>query len=305
MESSFIDELATFLAIERFSYSLEKQGRKVRFILNEHNLIIQPISTKESSSLKTICEYLQYYQQAKYHIFDIFYLYEDKWIFSKESIKTRLKVRLGRANKIFARNCEIISNMGNWFNEERIRRFFNNNHSLGWIKSPYYIGLVHKDNLVGLASFSKPIITKSKKCNDSNDSSNSEEYIEFSSFEWTRYSTLPNTTIIGGMSKILHYFINNLINNELDQKFISLQNYGIEIMSYSDNEWSGGSAYKQLKFRHISDKPPIELYINEITGDRISKRAFLDKERKGIEHKANYYKIYNMGSKKWIYHHNQ
>jgi hypothetical protein len=68
------------------------------------------------------------------------------------------------------------------------------------------------------------------------------------SYEWTRYASLPDLRISGGMGKMLKHFI-----KETDPD---------DIMSYADLEWSEGNAYEMLGFKLEGVKKPVIFKVN-------------------------------------------
>ncbi|MBR2065040.1 MAG: hypothetical protein IJ971_10145 [Bacteroidales bacterium] len=85
---------------------------------------------------------------------------------------------------------------------------------------------------------------------------------EISSYEWTRYASLPGMRVSGGMGKLLKAFINDV--------------HPDDIMSYADLEWSEGSVYKALGFRAELGKEPVDFVVDGQTWERSAMRS-LDK----------------------------
>jgi hypothetical protein len=77
---------------------------------------------------------------------------------------------------------------------------------------------------------------------------------EIRSYEWTRYASLPDLRVSGGMGKLLKAFIKEV---EPD-----------DIMSYADLEWSEGDVYKTLGFREELPKDPVSFGIDPVTWER-------------------------------------
>ncbi len=265
------------------------------------------------------------------------FIYEDRWRYAKEQTQQRVLLRIGKFKSIFARNCKVFSNISNINTsaslsssvlpttlnpsnlknteigsscyhpqsigvameskmEMKVKKFIEQNHSLGYIKSPYIFALIHKENIVAAATFSKPIITiriiKGSKQ-------------QFLSFEWTRYASLPNISVVGGMGKLLKAFITTATKSYIPHPAENSSNIllPIEIMSYSDNEWSSGEAYNKLGFKQVEGISPIPHYVNPLTWERVSERiAMKTKMLKKSEQEPEFIKIYNMGSRKWLLH---
>ena len=111
-------------------------------------------------------------------------------------------------------------------------------------------------------------------------------------YEWTRYASLPDVRIAGGMGKVLKQIL-----SDISQKDIS----SIEIMSYSDNEWSNGDAYSKLGFKLAGNTPPVTYRIDPKTWKRINPRQWAAlKPRLTDKEIATYITSQNQGSCKWI-----
>lgn len=154
----------------------------------------------------------------------LIHIYEDEWLFKKDIIKDKLSSMLGKSkNRIYARKCKI-----GIPTEEEKRTFLNNTHIQGDVPSSVKLGLYYNDELVGIMTFGKlrrPLGYKTS--------------VE-GKYELLRYSTKLNTSIVGGASKLLKYFI---------------ENYNpIEIVSYCDRRFSIGNMYEKIGFTldHIS-----------------------------------------------------
>lgn len=213
--------------------------------------------------------------------YDVFYLYEDRWRRAGDLCKSRILIASGRFRSIFARKCDVISGCGNF---SKIERFINAYHSCGYVKSRYLYALHNEEGTVAAASFSapRPIIREMEDFSR----------VRFLSYEWTRFAVLPGVRVAGGMGKLLKAFTRSLMEEN--------GNNPVEIMTYSDNEWSCGRSYGKLGFKYVSDRAPVTYYVNAENFERIPVRRFLSPgSGKGDTH-GNYYRITNMGSRKYI-----
>ena len=77
---------------------------------------------------------------------------------------------------------------------------------------------------------------------------------EIRSYEWTRYASLPDLRVSGGMGKMLKAFIKEIQPDD--------------IMSYADLEWSEGEVYERLGFDAETRKEPVTFIINPLTWER-------------------------------------
>ena len=115
-------------------------------------------------------------------------------------------------------------------------------------------------------------------------------------YELLRFCNKKNSTIIGGASKLLKYFIKNYKPSE--------------IISYSDSSRSNGDVYYKLGFELISDTIPNYYWIiNGIRNHRFNFRkdklikqgGDFKKTEVEIMSERGYYRIFDCGSKKWKY----
>ena len=161
----------------------------------------------------------------------LIHIFEDEWVFKKEIVKSMLRNILGKTERrIFARKCvikEVSSKMS--------MDFLENNHLQGKCKAKYHYGLYYNDELVSLMTFGTT--RQQRKYNKDYDKT----------FELIRFCNKSDTTVIGGASKLLKHFINNVQPNT--------------IITYADKRWSTGNLYKQLNFKHVHDSKPNYFYI--------------------------------------------
>ena len=213
------------------------------------------------------------------------FLYEDKWRSQGPLVRGRLLAQLGKEKSIFARNCSVRE-----ITPEAAAKFLEKNHLYGTTKARYRYGLFrkratganelgmeHSDSLVAVATFSS-----GRKNEDG-----------ILSYEWERYASAIGFRIVGGMGKLLKHFVEER-KEEIDQ---------IEVMSYSDSEWSDGDVYHKLGFSVHSHREPVGFIVDNSTYKRIHfnkigrDRAF-PKELLDYPNKFTF--IYNIGSTKFI-----
>ncbi len=164
---------------------------------------------------------------------------EDRWRAQETMMKARLLAHLEIHDSLFARNCEVRR-----IDKAEARNFLTANHSYGYAACRYHYGLFSKGNnqLTAAATFS-----------------NARKWVkgdrEIRSYEWTRYASLPNLRIPGGMGKLLKAFIKD-VNPD-------------DIMSYADLEWSEGRVYETLGFTlEPPRKAPVTFAVNPDTYER-------------------------------------
>ena len=182
---------------------------------------------------------------------------EDRWTAQKEMTGKRLLAHLETFFPIYARNCEVRR-----IEKAEAEAFLKENHSYGDAACRYRYGLflkrhtgqrasglIQPGTLVAVAEFSNA--RKWKK---------GDKVIR--SYEWTRYASLPDVRINGGMGKVLKHFIREVQPDD--------------IMSYADLEWSEGRVYEQLGFSLEGHKEAVTFMIDRERGIRraLGKRSF-------------------------------
>ena len=213
------------------------------------------------------------------HGIQLIHIFEDEWLGKQEIVKSRLKSIFGIIDsKIFARKC-IIKEVS--FKESK--DFLENNHIQGNCMSKYRYGLYFNDELVSLMTFGN----KRKNLGSLN---------EENTYELLRFCNKLNTTVVGGASKLLKYFIR--------------KHNPKEIISYCDRRWSQGNMYEKLGFTldHIS-QPNYFYVIGQKRENRykyrkseLIKQGFnKEKTENEIMTERGIYRIYDCGTKVYIW----
>ncbi len=170
---------------------------------------------------------------------------EDRWRSQRQMMEARLLAHLEIFTSVFARNCEVRK-----IERQEAQSFLSANHSYGYAACRHRYGLFEKksNTLIAVATFS-----------------NARKWIkdgrEIRSYEWTRYASLPDIRISGGMGKLLKSFINEV--------------HPDDVMSYADLEWSEGRVYRKLGFKREDSKAPVDFIINPSTWERTSTKHSL------------------------------
>ncbi len=206
-------------------------------------------------------------------------IWEDLWQYSSQIVKSRISALLGISQRIPARLTQVRR-----IDKQMASGFLNNNHLQGSVSSKTQYGLFLPERyyrvlgepikmaapagewLVAVATFSHARVFYKGE-------------IPFRSFEMIRFSNLLNTTVVGGLAKLIRCFATDFKPGD--------------IMTYADMEWSDGASYTRLGFNHISDASPVHFLLDPHTGVRYgSKRGDVPAEGK--------ISIINMGSRKFV-----
>lgn len=204
---------------------------------------------------------------------DLIQVWEDQWLHKQELIKSILKTRL-RKNKniIYARKC-VIKEIDN----ATYNTFCNQYHIQGTRKASIKLGLYYMDKLVQVASFNKPQnLGKARIQNDKYD------------YEFVRGCSLPDTNVIGGVSRLFKHFIKLYNPNS--------------ILSYVDWNLFNGKSYKECGFVLEGYTGPDLFFITNNSLNRIPRNPFKHKEHKELVNKNQLWECYGAGNLRMIWH---
>ena len=164
----------------------------------------------------------------------------DRWMLHNPMMKARLLAHLEIHSSVFARDCIVRR-----IDKTAAREFLSACHSYGYASGKYHYGLFVERAREGSGRKAGEMVAVSTF-------SSARKWLkggkEIRSFEWTRYSSLPDVRVTGGMGKMLKAFIE-------DKK-------PDDIMSYADLEWSEGTVYEQLGFTCEGVKAPVLFTVN-------------------------------------------
>lgn len=200
---------------------------------------------------------------------------EDRWRRQGEMMRARILAHLELFSQAYARNCEVRR-----IEKAEAQAFLNEKHSYGYAACRYRYGLFLKRHTGHIAEELRSLDSARddrELRQDGNGQigkliavatfSNARRWIkdgkEISSYEWTRYASLPEMRVSGGMGKLLKAFIKDVQPDD--------------IMSYADLEWSEGTVYERLGFKreHLG-KEPVLFTVDRRTWERRALRS-LDK----------------------------
>ena len=161
--------------------------------------------------------------------------FEDEILLKKEIVLSRLSSLFKLNNTLYARKCEIRE-----VNKKDSTFFLEKNHLQGNSVDKFRYGLFFNDELVSLMTFGRKRKVLGNKNSDINE------------FELVRFCNKLNFNIVGGFSKLLHFFIKNHNPNKIE--------------TYADIRWSGinpeETVYFRNGFKYVHHTPPNYWYIN-------------------------------------------
>jgi hypothetical protein len=195
----------------------------------------------------------------------IIHIWEDDWINKRHILESQIKNLLNKSEvKIFARKCQVKE-----IKDSKIAsRFLEGNHIQGGDYSKVKLGLYYNNELLSIMTFSK---------------SEGRKKMEDGGWNLSRFCNKLNTNVVGGASKLLHFFI---------------KNYDVKrVVSYADRDWSNGDLYSKLGFNLVSKNNPDYKYI---VNEKRSHKSRYRKSNIGFsESKLELLKIWDCGKLKF------
>lgn len=277
--------------IIEFVESLGFKTVQDRTILNGQELDIYIPEKKLAIEYDGLYWHNEIYKDKNYHLsktnickekgIQLVHIFEDEWLYKQEIIKSRLRNILGvTETKIFARKCEVRE-----VSSYESNCFLSENHLQGKVYSKHCYGLYCDNELVSIMTFGplrKNLNGKSKE----------------NEYELLRFCNKLNTTVVGGASKLLKYFIDKVKPTE--------------IITYADKRWSNGKLYENLNFKYEHDSEPSYFYViknKRINRFTLRKNVLVEKygcPKDMSEHdfclSQRWYRIYDCGTMKFSYH---
>ncbi len=324
---SFGKEVLDVLNINGIPYSID--GNSIVFPSKGLRLVLVQLPAPEQPGLNA---------DERHHAgYETFWLYEDRWKSSKTITTQRLLSRLGIFQRLHARLCNVVS-VNNCKDygitpeafQAKVQKFLDAFHTYGYLKGQKDYLLIYKGDIVAAAQFmhtydktgisgrqvsavheqtipaSQPNSKQPKlPGNKQPQQADRPQPQHLHAYEWTRYASLPDVRIAGGMGKVLNQFLSDVDKHSSpNAENTSVKPHAhvmIEVMSYSDNEWSNGDAYRKLGFKLAGTMEPVTYRIDPKTWKRINPRQW-EILNKCIPDKetANYATIQNHGSRKWV-----
>ncbi|WP_410221694.1 hypothetical protein [Pedobacter sp.] len=240
-------------------------------------LFINFVSLNEQITAAQLIELQdKYHKQQK----TLIHLWEDVWSNKPAQVLSRVYSFLNLNKIIYARSVQIkeIKEIG------LIKKFLDENHLQGYIKTEHNYGLYYQDRLISVACFGAIRLMKNRGEN-------------YYSSELVRFATQAGHTITGGLSKLIKYFLEETKVND--------------IMTYADRDWSVGNGYEKLGFNKVLYTLPLYMLVDLNTGKRYledklpksitSKFLSINKEElKAQLLQSGFIRVFNTGNIKYL-----
>lgn len=272
--SRLIEDIGAFLNANGFEYSFQIRhdfdAICARTMDGQHTRVILPMEISAGTLEEAVKESRMAYEAVLsiralegYPII----IPEDRWKRQRPMMEARLLAHMEVFSQAYARNCEVRR-----IDKETAQRFLNDNHSYGYAACKYRYGLFLKRHTGHIAREIEEERFLGCARNDNRSDrgdivgtliavatfSNARKWIkdgkEIRSYEWTRYASVPELRVSGGMGKLLKAFIKEVQPDD--------------IMSYADLEWSEGKVYEALGFSEEQPKDPVSFEIDPETWER-------------------------------------
>ena len=252
-------------------------------LATKHNHTILPLSI-EAGSIEEAARLHENTEEAIRNITAQYSEYplivtEDRWHLQPEAMQKRILAHLEIFNPIYARNCEVRR-----IDKALAKEFLEASHSYGHAACKYCYGMFLKRHTGHIAqqttSYAPGKLVAVATFSNARKWTKGDKFIR--SYEWTRYASLPDIRLSGGMGRMLKAFIKEVQPDD--------------IMSYADLEWSAGNVYSQLGFTLEGHKAPVVFSIDTATWKRSPIKTETPEEGTG-NRTEEYFK--NFGSNKY------
>lgn len=223
---SYIKSIYTGNVLERDRTILN--GKELDIYLPDKNIAIEfnGIYWHSESQNHNKYYHLKKTVQCSVRGIQLLHIYDYQWYQKQDIVKSLISSKLGVSTKIYARKCTVKN-----VNSKTKGVFLDETHIQGKCNSSINLGLYYNNELVAVATFGKSRYDKKYE------------------YELLRYSSKLNTTIVGGFSKLLHYFV----------KVHKPSN----ILTYCDRNTSVGNMYLKTGFKLLGNTAPNYFYFKD------------------------------------------
>lgn len=254
------NQLLTELKAAGFSSEISVNKSFLLLSLHEGKIVVNLMSFGTS---KLPEELVNIQNVFKLKDVQLIHLWEDVWLSRKEQVLSRLKSVIGLNLRIHARKTNIVR-----LTQKEADQFLYVNHLQLSVGAKHRYGLAIDSELVAVACFSGL-----RKMNNG--------ITNYRSAELIRFANLLGTTVTGGFTKLLSYFIKQYEPND--------------VMSYADRDWSIGSAYERAGFKLIEATPPAAILVDKNTLIRTFPHRLGN-----LVNDPEYLDVFNTGNLKYI-----
>ena len=188
----------------------------------------------------------------------------DRLVTAPEKLRAIILTKLLLNKKIFARNCEVRK-----VERSEAELFLNKYHLMNSTKSAFNVGLIFKNELLALASFSK-----GRKMNRLSENKRS--------FELIRFCCKAGITVTGGLTKLM-------------KNFCKEKKAG-DVMTYIDKQFSSGESFIKAGFVKHSETESNYFVVNRNNYNRTP-----IKHQKEKFNQTLFYSGHNSGNIKLVY----
>lgn len=158
-------------------------------------------------------------------------IWEDLWHARQDLVRARVLSIIGQRQRVHARQTKVLR-----LDKALASAFLLENHLQGPTSAYYKFGLMWKDELVAVATFSK-----ARTMYDGP--------VYYRSYELERFASRKGITVTGGLGKLLSHFIT--------------ETHAAHIMTYADADWGWGEGYLKLGFKLTGKSEPHHFVIDE------------------------------------------
>ena len=294
--SLLTDQICSFLKEEGFSCSqFVCNGLRcisVSIQTSQYNRIILPLSISAADPHEAKAESEQLKEWIKHTISEYgrypLIVTEDRWNIQNKMMKARILSHLEVFSPIYARNCEVRK-----IDKATAKEFLESNHTYGHAACRYCYGLFFKRHTGHIAqndeTHAAPWQPVKGELMAVATFSNARKWVKgertIRSYEWTRYASLPEVRLSGGMGRLMKTFIKEVCPDDL--------------MSYADLEWSKGDVYRRLGFELEGTKAPVMFAVDD-RWRRFPVKPGMTEERTGMTRAETGMRFFrNFGSNKF------
>ena len=296
--SRLINDIGAFLEANGFEYSFQiRDGFDVICVQTpdgKHTRVILPLEIRAASPGEA--RFTSIAAEECVRFISVMQGYpiiipEDRWKRQSAMMKARLISHLEVFSQAYARNCEVKR-----IDKTEAKSFLEENHSYGYAACRYCYGLFLKRHTGHIAQEIRSFGCAQDDKEGAQDDigrlvavatfSNARKWIkdgkEIRSYEWTRYASLPDMRVSGGMGKLLKAFIKEVQPDD--------------IMSYADLEWSEGDVYNALGFTEEDRKDPVCFIVDKGSWERFPIKSGMTGDLPGVTDAVFFS---NFGSRKY------